>query len=436
MSQKLRVISDGSSDEEVAPPPPIKKRKAKSDDPPPLPPKTGHRYALEATRRTNKHLKDNGVPGEFTLVTMCGQSVKEDEKGEIQFKKPPSKSLDNKWQDGMELAFKILQNYQVDGDKLTLLPDADTLDCFKKAVKGYLVSSKTSINYTFTTFNTFQHVTARLLLHMVVKTAGLAGSTNPGGCVVWEHGCQKHLKCLHGSQMIQKEQLIEMDVNSENAQKALKENPDRAKIVTNRWGRNVVQFKNLEAYCCPSDVNMTGGNFSGSSCGMFYTDGTKAVMAFQQFMAFQRACYPNMRNADTHMFIPLKCECNWNTNIPSMGRQVCKLTPFNMPGVSDISGDALDDPKLKATLEHPAVLVFQCCNPAHRNAKGNPVKNCDFKISSIDMITCLQVAKQIWKDSIGEPHRVTFPEFKWGNEFRYQTTSLPQVLDDKDESLF
>lgn len=436
MSQKLRVISDGSSDEETVPLPPIKKRKAKSDDPPPLPPKTGHRHALEATKRANKHMKDNGIPGEFTMRTMCGQTVEEDASGEIKFTKNPSKGLDNKWQNGMETAFRILQHYQVDGAKLTLLPDHDTLDCFKKVVKAHLVASKTNISYTFTSFNTFQHVTGRLLLHMVLKTAGLAGNTNIGGCVVWEHGCQHTLKCLHGSVMIQKEQLVEMDVNSENAQRVLKENPEKAKIVPNRWGRNVVQVKNQDAFCCQADVNMLGGNFSGSSCGMFYTDGGKALIAFQQLMAFQKACYPNMKNAETHMFMPVKCECNWNSTIPTMGRQVCKITPFNMPGVADLNADAIDDPKLLATLNNPAVLVFQCCNPVHRSPKGAPSKNCDFKISSIDIMTSLQVAKQIWKTSIGEPHQVSFPEFKWSNELRYQATSLPQVLEDQDESLF
>ncbi|APC26069.1 DBP [Bat mastadenovirus G] len=414
---------------------------------------------LDATKKVNEALKTQGTPGEFYIRTFCNQRVERDANGEIQFIKEdgpaplnkfpppepiikatraiqPTKANEHQWQQGMEYALKILTAYQVDHKDLTLLPDSGTLECFKKAVQGFLVGTKTVVTYNFTTPKTFQHVTARLLLDFVLKAVELAPGINPSGCVVWQHGCQDHLLCLHGSPMIQKEQLIEMDVNSENAQRVLKENPEKAKIVTNRWGRNVVQMKNEDAFCCFMDVNMSGGNFSGSSCGMAYSDGPKALMAFQQIMAFQKACYPQMTTAETHLLIPLKCECNWNNSLPMVGRQTCKITPFSMPSAADIDKSQVHDPKMLATLNNPAMLVFQCCNPVYRNSKAAPQKNCDFKISTVDLVSCVQIAKKIWATCIGTPPPLKFPEFKWSNEYKYQTTILPQGQDDDDASLF
>ncbi|ADD17113.1 single stranded DNA-binding protein [bat adenovirus 3] len=469
------VISS-SSDEDI--PVPVRKRQRKSKEDAkarakesPRPEKedsslVGHGYALEMTRRANAILEAQGKPGGFYIQTFCGQRVEKDANGEIQFIKqdPPSapplpmdpalkaqlmepliqaavdmrptKANEHQWQLGMEMALKILTAYQVDHKELTLLPDSGTLECFKKAAQAYLVNTKTVVTYNFTTQKSFQHMVGRILLDFVIKAAGVAPGLNPSGCVVWQHGCQRQLHCLHGSPMIQKEQLIEMDVNSENAQRVLKENPEKTKIVTNRWGRNVVQMKNEDAYCCFMDVNISGGNFSSSSCGMSYTDGPKALMAFQQIMAFQRACYPQMSTAESHLLMPLKCECNWNNSLPMLGRQTCKMTPYALSSTADIDRSLVQDAKMLATLDHPAMLVFQCCNPVYRNSKAAPQKNCDFKISTVDMVACVQIAKKIWSTCIGTPPPLKFPEFKWSQEYKYQTTILPQGQEDNDVSLF
>ncbi|AEM06277.1 DBP [Bat adenovirus 2] len=461
MSHK-KVISESSSEEEAAAAPPVvppKKRQRKE--------LRGYQAMAEVTKRANAALEAaGGPPGQLYMQTFCGQRVDCDADGKVTFTKvekgrspgapsvlPPEGGLveelvkrsvavrsavssDYKWQQGMELALKILLAYQVDHKDLTLLPDSGTLECFKKAVQGYLTSTKTVITYNFTNQKTFQHVTGRLLLDFVLKAAGVNTGINPSGCVVWAHGCQKQLMCLHGSPMLQKEQLVEMDVNSENAQRVLKENPEKTKIVSNRWGRNVVQMRNEDAYCCAMDANMTGGNFSGNSCGMSYTDGPKALVAFQQIMAFQQACYPKMTTAGSHMLIPIKCECNWNNQLPLLGRQTCKITPFALPSTEHIDRSLVDDSKMLATLDHPAMLVFQCCNPVYRNSKASPQKNCDFKISAVDMVACVQIAKQIWNACIGTPPPLKFPEFKWSNEYKYQSTILPQAQHDDDASLF
>ncbi|AAB38727.1 DBP [Canine mastadenovirus A] len=451
--KKVVAISESSSDEEVpvAPPTaPPKKRQRKAVEEP-----RGHQAMVEIARQATATLKARGDPGSIVVQTFCGQTVDTDKEGNVVFIPPKQKSVwskpnapsglvaskffkasEHKWQSAMELALKVLTAYQVDHSKLTLLPDEGTLECFKKAVQAYITTSKTHVTYTFTNQKTFLHVAGRLLLDFVIKAAELAPGVNPSGCVVWQHGCQSSLMCLHGSPMIQKEQLVEMDVNSENAQRALKENPEKTKIVSNRWGRNVVQFKNEDAFCCSMDVNMSGGNFSGASCGMFYTDGPKAIMAFQQIMAFLKACYPSMPNAESHLLMPLKCECNWNSNLPLLGRQTCKITPFSLASASHIDKSEVDDQKMLATLNNPAMLVFQCCNPVYRNSKAAPQKNCDFKISSVDLVSCVQIAKQIWTSTVGERPPIKFPEFHWSDEHRYQNTILPQGQHDDDLVLF
>nr|UWY10653.1 DBP [Skunk adenovirus 1] len=437
MSHKHSVISDSSEEEATTspPPPPPKKRQRKTPRDAPEEPR-GLLQAVAVAKKANEMLAASGQHGEIFVQTMAGQRVDCDESGKITFTKTPTDTYKYQWQKAMEIAMQILGPLKVDTKELTLLPDSGTLECFKKAGQAYMNNTRTIVNYNFTTQKTFLHMLGRLLLDFVLKAANVQTKTNCSGCVIWEHGCQSQLQCLHGKAMIQKEQLVEMDVNSENAQRVLKETPEKAKIVANRWGRNVVQIKNQDAFCCFMDVHMNGGAFSGGSCGMFYTDGTKALTAFHQFMAFQKASYPKMVSAETHMLIPLKCECNWNSPLPLLGRQTCKVTPFSLQATLNVDKEQITDPKMLATLQHPAILVFQCCNPVYRNTKASVQKNCDFKMSTVDMMACVQIAKQLWQVFTQTPPPLKYPEFKWGSEYKYQNTILPQGQEDKDDSLF
>lgn len=355
---------------------------------------------------------------------------------------------EQKWQQAMDITVAMLSPLKVDTKDITLLPDSNTLDYFKKAAQAYINEKKLSIVPTFSSHKSIQTVIARFLFEFVLRTVGIItnyGFTmgdssfnwSPSGCAAWNHHCDESLFCLHGLQMINKEQIFEMDISSENAQKALKENPDRAKITSNRFGRNIVQLKNEDAVCCIHDANSAPNTFSLKSCGMFYSESKKALQAFRQIMAFQKACYPKMPNADSLLLMPIKCECNWPLNpVPILGRQICKITPFNVNSTAGIERAALDDPRLRATVDHPSILVFQCCNPVYRNTRANPQKNCDFKISATDMISALQIAKKIWVHYNSTPPPIMIPEFKWGPQFQVQNTILPTSHDDDDECLF
>lgn len=349
------------------------------------------------------------------------------------------------FQKAMDIAISLLHPLKVDTKKLTMCPDTSTLECFTKCVQAWLTEQRTPLVLTFSTTKSFKSLAARLLFDMVIKAADLnTGNWNPSGCYIWKHNSNdsKGLHCFHGSPMISKEQIIEMDLASENAQRALKDNPEKAKILANKWGRQVVQLKNNDAACCFADVACMSGNFSPQSCGMFYTEGAKALTAFSQISAYQQASYPAMQNADEIILAPLKCDCNWGhiSGAPLHGRQLCKITPFSLPGTTNIDPNVVDDPKILATLQHPAILVFQCCNPVYRGSRANAAagKNCDFKISATDVMSALQLAKKIWRANcaeFGDPV-LKFPEFKWSPQYQVQNVVLPTGYEDESATPF
>ncbi|AXI68661.1 DBP [Polar bear adenovirus 1] len=355
------------------------------------------------------------------------------------FRNKPDVVDENAWQKAMDVAVEILVSLKVDIKNLTLLPDAGTLECFKKGVNAWMLENKIYVPLTYSTQATLVLQIARFFFSFVIRYAGLTCEWNPSGCVIWDHKSTQGqtLKCLHGCAMLTRDHIVEMDMSSEAAQKALKETPDKAVIAVNKWGRSIVQLKSGDAKCCSNDAMVPTGTFSAKSCGMFFTDGKKMVTALEQIMALQKACYPKMGNSLTHLLMPVECECNWgNKNCMLLGRQLCKMTPFALTAASNMDVSKVSDPKLLATINHPVVLVFQCCNPVYRNSKASPQKNCDFKISAPDVMAALQVAKQMWFSIMKVPAPVIVPEFKWSPRLQYQTTLLPIAHCDSDDRLF
>lgn len=348
------------------------------------------------------------------------------------------------FQKAMDIAVGLLVPLKVDTKALTMCPDAGTLECFVKGVTAWLSEHRMVVPLIYTTQKTFRTLTAKILMEFVIKSAGLnTGSWNPSGCYVWRHRSdeERGLHCFHGTPMVAKDQMVEMDITSEAGQRALRENA-KAKVVPNKWGKQVVQIINSDAACCASDAACSGGNMSSRSCGMFFTEATKALMALRQISAYQLASYPAMGATASEMILaPLKCECNWNTldGSPQHGRQLSKITPFAITGISNIDRTQVEDPKVHASLDNPAVLVFQCCNPVQRGARTSATsgaKNCDWKISAPDVITAVQVAKKIWASSTGQAATPRFPEFKWGPQYNVQNVILPTGIDDDAETLF
>lgn len=353
--------------------------------------------------------------------------------------KAPTVGVDEtSWQKAMDIAVQICTPLKVDIKDLTLLPDAGTLICFRKAAQSWMSENKIYAPLTYSTQNSLVTMIGRFIFGFVIKTANLSCEWNPSGCAIWNHKSTQgqSLKCLHGTAMITREHVVEMDISSENAQKALKETPDKAKVTTNKWNRSIVQLKSSDAKACANDSMVPSGTFSSKSCGMFFTDGNKVVHGLEQIMALQAACYPKMNNASTHLLMPVTCDCNWGDSLMLLGRQVCKMTPFALNAVSNMDVSRINDPKLLATINHPVVLVFQCCNPVWRASRTNPQKNCDFKISAPDVMAALQLAKQMWMSIMKSQAPVTIPEFKWSQKLQYQSTLLPTPQSDNDDALF
>uniref|UniRef100_A0AAU6S536 DNA-binding protein n=1 Tax=Pipistrellus pipistrellus adenovirus TaxID=3140007 RepID=A0AAU6S536_9ADEN len=429
-----KLLSDDEEDEDpraLSPPPsPVKEKKTKS----------GKRNRGEGEQDGGAPSANAGGPEASDADTTAdpGPSKRPARPTSLSLKLPHNAMMakEMEFQRAMDLAVSVLTPLKVDIKPLTMCPDVGTLECFGKAVTAYMSEKRLSVPLIYTTQKTFRSLTARILMSYVINEAGLStGGWNPSGCYVWRHRSdeERGLHCFHGTPMISKDQLVEMDLTSENAQRALKENPTKTKVVPNKWGRQVVQLINNDAACCATDVACLGNNHSPRSCGLFYTEAAKALIAFKQIGEYQLASYPNMGEAAREMMLaPLKCECNWNTldGAPLHGRQLAKLTPYAITGISNIDRDQVEDPKVLASLNNPAVLVFQCCNPVQRGRSAAGAKNCDWKISAPDTITAVQMAKQIWKAATGKEASAKFPEFKWGNQFQVQNVVLPTGLED------
>lgn len=448
-------VSDGStptSDEQPPPLPPKKYRYGPGGvkrDPSPEPPSEEDQEIPQPPRKKKQKSRrtivvssddDNEEGGQNAVAS--NNKPKARSNLALSLSNPLNQQINQEraWQRAMDVAVALLVPLKVDINALTLLPDAGTLECYRKAAQAYMTERKVTVPLTYTTSKSFAMQVGRFMFAFTMRHAGIAVEDwSPSGCVIWQHGCGEVLRCLHGSQMIKRTHTVEMDVASENGQRALKEDPTRAKVTTNKWGRSVVQLCREDAACCVNDAACQGGNFSSRSCGMFFPDGMKAMQAFRQAMEFQSACYPKMSNAATHLLMPTSCECNWGPRtVPLLGRQVCKLTPFAIHAVDNIDKSQVTDERILATLHNPSVLVFQCCNPVYRGSKAAAPsqRNCDFKISAPDVITALQVAKGMWLAMVKEPVPLMLPEFKWSPQLQFQNTVLPAGQFDADDCLF
>nr|UNI81653.1 DBP [Human mastadenovirus C] len=356
---------------------------------------------------------------------------------------PLSLPLVSAWEKGMEAARALMDKYHVENElKLNFKMLPDQVEALAAVCKAWLNEEHRGLQLTFSSNKTFVTMMGRFLQAYLQSYAEVTYKHfEPTGCALWQHRCTEvegELKCLHGSSMVNKEHVIEMDVTSENGQRALKEQASKAKIVKNRWGRNVVQIANTDARCCLHDASCPANQFSGKSCGMFFSEGAKAQMAFRQMEAFMRALYPNAESGRGHLLIPLRCDCNSKPgHAPFLGRQVPKLTPFALSNAEDLDAELISDRSVLASVNYPALLVFQCCNPVYRNSRaqgGGP--NCDFKISAPDLMNALVLTRGLWADNFPDLPRMVVPEFKWGTRYQFRNVSLPVAHGDSRQNPF
>ncbi|AIY35102.1 E2A [simian adenovirus 53] len=444
----LREMSP-ERDQEAPPLPPKKKARKSTPAPPPSPEIVSDSesegtlvevgFSYPPMRRVRR--ADGTV--EFQKMSMSDFRAGEGPSTML-VKNPDSTPLVTAWEKGMEVMLMLMEKFHVDNESkgaFKFLPDQGAT--YRKICQTWLNEEHRGLPLTFTSQKTFTEMMGRFLMAYMENYAGVKHkSWEATGCAVWEHRNTQQegvLFCFHGVEMVCKEHVLEMDVTSENGQRALKEQPTRAKVVQNRWGRNVVQLKNEDARCCAEDVTCGNNVFSSKSCGLFYTEGMKAQTAFRQMEAFLRANYPQMQRGQHRILIPLRCDClNKHDGVPHIGRQMCKLTPFALTNAEDLDVTAVTDATALASINYPSVLVFQCANPVFRNSRGSSGPNCDFKISAPDVMGALQLVRQFWKQNLEEVPlpRLAIPEFRWSPRFQYRNVSLPSGHDDPSPEPF
>lgn len=322
-------------------------------------------------------------------------------------------------QKAMELCRKLGEFTKVDTNEFDMTPFDQTLwrifGAFNKRSRGsQLYSSARTIN----------QVGARLLYAAICNKLNLKPSFNPTGCVLWEHqwgsGSEGKVRCLHGDVMPRKENAVELAPSSEMGISAIREG--KGILTTNRWGRQSVRVMHDSAAVCVEDVGVKFGIFSKTSCGMIFSDSNKARTAMRNAIATTQVVFPGAKTEHL-LFMPICCECNY-AGKSCLGRQMCKMTPFSMPGLENIQASDVDVTRAPFVRD-PAVFVFQCCN--FSGSKRSSIKSCDFKISYCDLLSCLSTSRKLWNEVFGEPMPIQFPMLKWGPELQVKNANIPEV---------
>lgn len=361
----------------------------------------------------------------------------------------PSVTPEQRWQRAKDLLQALLDPLHIKSSDVTLLPDQKTLSVLRNACQTWLNENRRNPQLNYTNKNSFATQMARFLLQTLLSAVdGL--SPDVTGCAVWVQQ-EDHAKalqerrvsvvrCYHNEPMATREHVVELDVNSEAGQRALKE--QNGKITENRWHRPVVRLSQPDALCCIYDAAVTSGQHAANSCGQFFTDGNKTRTALAQMGSYMRACYPTMAEAAMSIPVVLRCDCNWacgtgdhRTDVVQIGRQTCKVTPYSLNVTSELK-DSVTDVRLLASVLHPALLVFQCCNPSYRRrapaAGAAEARSCDWKLSAPDLMNAMQLAKAMWRDLMPNTPSplLRLPELKWHASLGYQNAVLPQEVGD------
>lgn len=324
---------------------------------------------------------------------------------------------------GLDLCHKLGAFCKVDTTDFNMSPFDQTL---MRIFGAYAKRARPSALYS--NFRTVNMVGGRILFAAICCKAQVKTPFNASGCSLWNHqwACdgedddQAKVRCFHGDLMLRKENVMELLPSSEAGISALRDG--KGTLSTNRWGKQSVRVKQETAAVCCCDNAQKFGNFSKSSCGLNFTDSAKACMAMRNACGSTEVMFPGAANASHLLFMPLQCECNYGGK-SCMGRQVCKLTPFSVPGLENLAAtevDALHAPFVR----NPAVFVFQCCN--FTTSKRSNQKSCDFKLSHLDLLGALATARKLWSLTFNESMPITFEVFKWGPEKRVKNAALPE----------
>ncbi|QHB43558.1 MAG: DNA-binding protein [psittacine adenovirus 7] len=289
----------------------------------------------------------------------------------------------------MELAAALsaLIGCQVD---ISVVP---TADYWSKLVENFVKKNRPELSLTISNMKSFTHFTGRLVASYVYNESDLQQNFNTLGACIWVHHWDDEPRCFHGVKMVSKPITYNLTPNSDEANRALSSGEgklEKGKIKLTNYG-NIV---------CSEDVSVQWPVLHAStSCGMNFGNKDKAIAAFRHNIEWTAAMFPNANKTDIaeKMIIITQCFCNFGSIYVQLGRQLCKMTAFEIPGAADIDPDCAD-PIMAATQIYRHTFVFQCCNPANfrKINKTDNQKHCEFKLSMIDVRQAMKVSKDIW----------------------------------------
>lgn len=346
-------------------------------------------------------------------------------------------------QKAKEVLSKIAAACKVNIDNLSLTPEDDTL---VELAKGVLKQKPFRSNM-YSTYKSLVQTLSRVLRGLALQHGGIASKFNVWGLALWRHqwesgelegdivGC----RCYHGDRMVRKENTVQLPVTSEGGQQALKEGRGIIKTTPGRWQKQVVEITQVNLGICSNDAMQRYPDCSPKSCGLSFTDLSKAAMAMKNFSGLMRKTFPNLTTGSKMLPIMTHCFCNYGSEKRLMGRQIPRMTPYSVTHLtggdsSDMTGDADGDEEFWR--KTPCVFVLQCCNPTTSKRGGvNPV-TCDLKLSVVDLLYVLQTARSAWQEYTGEAPLLHLPLFKWTPQLCYRTSCLPSLEQDNSSDVF
>lgn len=320
------------------------------------------------------------------------------------------------------------------------------LDAIWTKIGGTFMRKKhPDFRLTFSNFDSFHCQIGRFVAAMVYHLAGLEPRFVPGGSHIWRHGWKGCVtpKCLHGSPMVVKPRTVELNPASEAGKRAIAE--QGGNIERNRFGRQVVVLRFDNNTVCHKDKEHTGFLYphATGSCAMSFSDGAKALSAMKHDIAWTLALYPKADRSRTEQCVLMSTNCNCNYAVESAvsGRQTCRMTPYKLSGIDDISTEMAEKrPDMKAHLKYPHTMVYTCCNPAAPGGTGstaagggrggpkrNPEKSCSWRISYMDLRYAYVYATEIVNTLLGMEAVSHVPEFRWSDKYAFKTEVIAPV---------
>nr|WGL40807.1 DNA-binding protein [Tawny frogmouth aviadenovirus A] len=310
---------------------------------------------------------------------------------------------------------------------------------------------------TFSSAESFHSQLGRFLAAMVYAEAELEAKVVPGGVYIWRHGWFRALeggelskgapRCLHGVEMSAKPRTVELNPSSEAGKRAIAD--QGATVERNRYGRQVVVIHFPENVVCSRDASHAGfpHPHAHGSCGMVFSDGSKALRALKHDVEWTGALYPraDQRRAREMVLLCVCCCCNYLAEGPIAGRQTCRMTPYKLGGAGEISSTtARGRPDMEAHQRNPFTMVFTCCNPqsassgnrAGAQRQGGAEMSCNWKISAMDLRYAYVFATELATEVFGHPPTTKLPEFKWNEGFAFKTEVITPVAPQEATDLF